>query len=196
MRFFSVCLSSILLMLTLSGCAYTSSHEDADTHAEYGDEPSHSVLSTADEWQGRSQSAGFTSLDPSDLKTVDVLRTGRYQLVTTQAPTSQRQLLEQPVHLQVSPLEGLSVGDGVRRLLINTGFELCPVNDQGLRQLFSRALPRQHFEIGPMSLRQALTVIVGDAWVLKADLQRREVCFTPRNFIRSVVQVDLSERQS
>ena len=194
MRFFVVCLSSIL-MLTLSGCAYFSSHEDADTYAEYGDGSSDGVLSAATARQGQTQSAGFRLVDPSELETVDVLRTGRYQLVTTQAPTRQRQLLEQPVHLQVSPLDGLTVGDGVRRLLINTGFELCPVSDQGLRQLFSLALPHQHFEIGPMSLRQALTVIVSEGWALEADLQRRVVCFSPRNLIRDVVQAGMSERR-
>ncbi len=120
-----------------------------------------------------------------ELIPVEVLRTGRYQLVTTRAPIGQRYLLEQTIHVRIPPSVVTTVGDGIRYTLNNTGISLCAghENNQGL--LFNSPLPATHYQLGPMSLREALQVLAGEAWELEIDPVRREVCYQQRD-IRTV----------
>lgn len=172
MRGHRVCFMSSLL-LVLSGCAYQPPYDPANSQPSVS-EPTASTLSTQ------------SSSEHDEVPTVDVLRTGRYQLVTTQGTIGQRQLLEQAVRLNISPFDQATVGQAVRRVLLNTGFNLCQNQTVGVRQLLGNALPEIHHNIGPMTLRQALTMLIGDAWVLDADPLRRVVCFKPRNLIEDV----------
>lgn len=125
----------------------------------------------------------------NDLIPVEVLRTGRYQLVTTRAPLGQRHLLEQVVNVRVPPSVLTTVGDGIRYTLQHTGFSLCEPTHVHQRWLFSRPLPATHYRLGPMPLREALQVLAGDAWELEADPVRRQVCYEQRD-IRTVETVE------
>ncbi|WP_111414512.1 PilL N-terminal domain-containing protein [Billgrantia lactosivorans] len=115
-----------------------------------------------------------------ELPTIEVLRTARYQLVSTRAPLGQRQLLEQYVNVRVPSDVSTTVGDGIEYALRNTGYSLCHPNANPQRWLFSRPLPAIHYRLGPMPLREALQVLAGDAWELDVDPVRREVCFEQR----------------
>lgn len=169
------------LLLVLSGCAYQPPYDPADSQSSFPEasEATASRLSTQ------------SSSVQDEVPTIDVLRTGRYQLVTTQGTIGQRQLLEQAVRLNISPFDQATVGQAVQRVLLNTGFNLCQNQSVGVRQLLGNALPEIHHNMGPMTLRQALTMLIGDAWVLDADQQRRVVCFKPRNLIEDVTTSEL-----
>ena len=176
--------SLTLLSLSLSGCAYHP--ESSYDQATVNQAPDYDET----RW-GVDGVGGITQDHQDDVVTVEVLRTGRYQLVTTQGSIGQRQLLEQPVHLQVSPLDQLTVGSALQQLLSNTGYRVCQEQSVGMRQVLSGPLPSNHHVIGPMTLRQALAVIMGNDWVLEPDLLRqRLVCFKPRHFIEHVAKDD------
>ncbi|MCC5902694.1 MAG: PilL N-terminal domain-containing protein [Halomonas sp.] len=128
-----------------------------------------------------------------DLIPIEVLRTGRYQLLTTRAPLGQRHLLEQTVHVRIPPSVVTTVGDGIRYTLKNTGISLCAGQDNNQRLLFNSPLPATHYHIGPMSLREALQVLAGDAWELEVDPVLREACYQQRD-IRTVETWDLVYR--
>ncbi|RCV86901.1 PilL N-terminal domain-containing protein [Billgrantia montanilacus] len=116
-----------------------------------------------------------------ELPAIEVLRTARYQLVATQAPLGQRQLLEQYVDVRVPQGVSTTVGDGIEYALRNTGYSLCHPEANHQRWLFSRPLPEIHYRLGPMPLREALQVLAGDAWELDVDPVRREVCYGQRD---------------
>lgn len=128
-----------------------------------------------------------------DLIPIEVLRTGRYQLVTTRAPLGQRHLLEQTVHVRIPPSVVTTVGDGIRYTLKNTGISLCSGQENNQRLLFNSPLPTTHYHLGPMSLREALQVLAGDAWELEIDPVLREACYQQRD-IRTVETWDLVYR--
>ncbi|WP_249978014.1 PilL N-terminal domain-containing protein [Vreelandella olivaria] len=125
-----------------------------------------------------------------DLIPVEVLRTGRYQLVTTRAPLGQRHLLEQTIHVRIPPSIASTVGDGMRYTLQNTGFSLCSGQENDQRLLFNSPLPATHYALGPMPLREALQVLAGEAWELEVDPVRRSVCYQQRD-VRTVESWDL-----
>ncbi|GEN23130.1 PilL N-terminal domain-containing protein [Halomonas cupida] len=116
-----------------------------------------------------------------ELIPVEVLRTGRYQLVTMLAPMGQRHLLEQIVNVRIPPSLSTTVGDGIRYTLKNTGYTLCPATRDHEEWLYSRQLPAAHYHLGPMTLREALQVLAGDAWELEEDPVRRQVCYEQRD---------------
>lgn len=139
---------------------------------------------------------GIVSADvyDQDLLPVEVLRTGRYQLVSTRAPLGQRHLLEQTVDVRIPPSVSTTVGDGIRYTLQHTGYALCTPERDHQRWLFSRPLPAAHYRLGPMPLREALQVLAGDAWELEEDPVRRQVCYEQRD-IRTVQTTERGEER-
>ncbi len=127
-----------------------------------------------------------------ELTPVEVLRTGRYQLVTMRAPLGQRHLLEQIVNVRIPPSVTTTVGDGMRYTLKHTGYSLCSPEDDLQRWLFSRPLPSTHYRLGPLPLREALQVLAGDTWELEEDSVRRQVCYEPRD-IRTVESIEAEQ---
>lgn len=116
-----------------------------------------------------------------ELIPVEVLRGGRYRLITMQAPMGQRHLLEQIVDVRIPPSISTTVGDGIRYTLKNTGYSLCSSVQDPQQWLFSRPLPASHYHLGPMTLREALQVLAGDAWELEEDPVLRQVCYEQRD---------------
>ncbi|WP_161629065.1 PFGI-1 class ICE element type IV pilus protein PilL2 [Litchfieldella anticariensis] len=116
-----------------------------------------------------------------DFPTVEVWRSSRYQLVTTSATLAQRDLLEQLVQLRFPGTIPATVEDALRQTLRDTGFTLCP--PQGVPQslLYGNPLPAVHRRLGPMPLREALTVLAGSTWEMQVDPIARLVCYRLRD---------------
>lgn len=112
---------------------------------------------------------------------VEVLRTSRYQLVTSQATLEERQLLEQIVDVHIPPHMDTTVRDALRYTLDRTGYSLCEPQGRPQQLLYSRPLPSAHYDIGPMPLREALQVIAGPAFEVEADPIARLICYQVRN---------------
>lgn len=112
---------------------------------------------------------------------IEVLRGGRYSLVSARATLQQRELLEQVVDISIPASLNPSVEDGIRYTLQHTGFGLCRPQGEPQQLLYSRPLPAAHFDLGPMSLREALQVLGGPAFELQADPIARMVCYQVRD---------------
>ncbi|MDF9434658.1 MULTISPECIES: PFGI-1 class ICE element type IV pilus protein PilL2 [Halomonadaceae] len=185
-------LSCGVAMVLLAGCAHqppvntgTTSKVDAASALQISplDEPE--VITTEHQVVTGPNPPHRGIVDPDvydqELIPVEVLRTGRYQLVTMQAPMGQRHLLEQIVNVHIPPSISTTVGDGIRYTLKNTGYTLCPATRDHQKWLYSRQLPAAHYHLGPMTLREALQVLAGDAWELEEDPVRRQVCYEQRD---------------
>ncbi|OOF50782.1 hypothetical protein BKK52_01135 [Rodentibacter trehalosifermentans] len=114
----------------------------------------------------------------------EVIRYGRYTLVTSAPIGGQKYLLEQLVDVNVPVKKKqytATVRQGLHTTLNNTGYNLCSLPaDEDVRQLFGRPLPKVHYQFGSMRLRDALQMLVGEAFELIVDDTRRQVCFEKR----------------
>ena len=116
-----------------------------------------------------------------ELPSVEVIRTGRYQLVATQASLGQRHLMEQTIDVRIPASMTTTVEDALHHTLRYTGYSLCPAPGPAQRTLYRKPLPAAHYRLGPMPLREALQVLGGDAWELEVDPVAREVCYQVRD---------------
>lgn len=117
----------------------------------------------------------------------EVVRDGRYTLISLSPEEGQKYLLEQVVSVKVSnPKKRFTanVQQGLRTTLANTGLDLCypPIGEQGnaVQMLFTRPLPKVHYQFGPMKLYEALQMIAGPAYEMTLNEISRTVCFKAR----------------
>jgi type IV pili sensor histidine kinase/response regulator len=108
----------------------------------------------------------------------EVLRTGRYTLVSTAAQAGQSNLLEQTVQIRIPTRLKATVADGMKHTLDRSGYQLCSAKGKpALETLFSRPLPAAHYELGPMPLHAALQLLGGPSYQLQVEPVTREVCY-------------------
>ncbi|KMJ46565.1 PilL protein [Xenorhabdus khoisanae] len=108
-------------------------------------------------------------------QTSEVVRYGRYLLVSTDPTEAQRdplsQLVDSPIPVSLKP----TVADAMRYVLRQSGYSLCaPEKENDI--LYRQPLPSVHYQLGPVRLRTALQVIAGPAWQLDVDEVQRMVC--------------------
>jgi len=106
---------------------------------------------------------------------IQVARYGRYTLVELVPEPAQRDLLEQVVEISIPPALDANVGDGLRHVLLRTGYRLCETTETAV--LYVLPLPAAHLHLGPLPLRDALLTLAGPAWDLSVDDAERNVCF-------------------
>lgn len=114
-------------------------------------------------------------------ESIPVIRYGRYRLVEVVATTEQRALLSQIVDINI-PLNTknrTTVSQGIKYLLLNSGYSLC--SSEAIETLSRLELPLAHYHLGPIRLKEALDVLVGNTWQMDVDDRERTVCFTPIN---------------
>jgi type IV pili sensor histidine kinase/response regulator len=104
-------------------------------------------------------------------------RQGRYTLVELAPEAAQRDLMRQIVEISIPPTLEANVGETLRHVLRQSGYQLCASPDAALDAL---PLPAAHRRLGPMTLRDALLTLVGPAWKLSVDDFSRQVCFPRR----------------
>ena len=105
--------------------------------------------------------------------TPEVVRYDRYLLVST---SPQQPPLEQLTALSVPPGFHPTVGEALQYLLRDSGWSLC-LADARRAQLYGLPLPLSQYNTGPLRLKAALQLLVGPAWRITTDENRREVCF-------------------
>lgn len=114
----------------------------------------------------------------------EVIRYGRYTLVTSAPIGGQKYLLEQLVDVNIPVKKKqytATVRQGLQTTLNHTGYNLCSFpTDEDVRQLFGRPLPKVHYKFGSMRLRDALQMLAGEAFELIVDDTQRQVCFEKR----------------
>lgn len=106
------------------------------------------------------------------------IQTGRYLTVDSRVPKDQEDLLS-PV-MQMHFLSDIkTVGDAIQEVLRYSGYSLVetPQRSQDLQNTLQKPLPLVQRDLGPMSLRQGLTILIGPAFELIVDLLNRTVNF-------------------
>lgn len=124
-------------------------------------------------------SATNPSLKP---KSAPEIAQGRYGLVSIQPTVEQRDPLLQIIDVHIAPTLNATVADALHFVLQRSGYSLC-ASTPGVQTLFSRPLPSVHYQLGPISLMDALDVLGGEAWQLQTDPLLRTVCFTQRQVV-------------
>ncbi|KLU16114.1 MULTISPECIES: PilL N-terminal domain-containing protein [Xenorhabdus] len=105
----------------------------------------------------------------------EVVRYGRYLLVSTDPTAAQRDPLSQLVDSQLPASQKPTVADAMRYVLRQSGYTLCaPEKTNNI--LYRQPLPSVHTQLGPVRLRTALQVMAGPAWQLNVDEVQRVVC--------------------
>ncbi|PHM28550.1 pilus assembly protein PilL [Xenorhabdus innexi] len=105
----------------------------------------------------------------------EVVRAGRYILVSTDPTTAQRDPLSQLIEVHIPASGQPTVGDALRDVLRQSGYRLCaPEKTHDI--LYRQPLPSVHTQSGPVRLRTVLQFMAGPAWQLEVDEVRRVVC--------------------
>ncbi|PHM46686.1 PilL N-terminal domain-containing protein [Xenorhabdus miraniensis] len=108
-------------------------------------------------------------------KTPEVVRYGRYVLVSIDPTAAQRDPLSQLIDIQLPTSQNPTVADAMRYALRQSGYTLCmPENTNNI--LYRQPLPSVHAQLGPLRLRTGLQVMAGPAWQLEVDAVQRKVC--------------------
>ena len=106
------------------------------------------------------------------------VRVGRYSTITPKPTPEQTNLLLAMIRITMPPKVD-TVGKAVRFLLRRSGFQLA---DRGamqpeVAQILDKKLPRVHRKLGPMTLEDALLVLIGPAFRLDVDHVHRVIDF-------------------
>ncbi|MCG3471170.1 PilL N-terminal domain-containing protein [Xenorhabdus bovienii] len=105
----------------------------------------------------------------------EVVRYGRYILVSTDPTAAQRDPLSQLIEVHIPASQHPTVADAQRDVLRQSGYRLC-VPEKNNDFLYRQPLPSVHYQLGPVLLRTALQLMSGPAWQLEVDEVQREVC--------------------
>ncbi len=125
--------------------------------------PPHSVPATA----------STTSLQR--MPAIPAIRYGRYTLVELTPEEPQRDLMEQVVDITLPESLAATVGDALHYVLLRSGYQLCEDRAE-IRAVLSWPLPAAHIHLGPLTLRDALQLLVGPSWQLDVNEAARQVC--------------------
>ncbi|SFN78997.1 PilL N-terminal domain-containing protein [Xenorhabdus japonica] len=108
-------------------------------------------------------------------QTPEVVRYGRYVLVSTDPTAAQRDPLSQLMDIHLPASQNPSVADAMGYALRQSGYTLC-APDKKNDILYRQPLPSVHAQLGPIRLRTALQVMAGPAWQLEVDEVQRVIC--------------------
>ncbi|MEQ1968543.1 PilL N-terminal domain-containing protein [Xenorhabdus nematophila] len=108
-------------------------------------------------------------------QTPEVVRYGRYLLVSTDPTAAQRNPLSQRVDIHIPAVQTPTVADAMRYVLRQSGYSLCPP-DKTNDILYRQPLPSVHTQLGPIRLHTALQMMADPAWQLEVDEVQRVVC--------------------
>jgi type IV pili sensor histidine kinase/response regulator len=124
------------------------------------------------------ENAQQTLSEPTPMTPVAIMavRHGRYTLVEALPEAGQRDLMQQIVETTIPPTLDANVGGALRHVLARSGYRLCATHE--VAALAALPLPAAHYRLGPMTLADALKVLVGSSWTLNVDELTRRICFT------------------
>lgn len=119
-----------------------------------------------------------------------VIREGRYRIVSTRPSAEQRDLLAQIIQFQTTN-PSATVKSALIDVTRGSGYRLCKaVPGTAIETLYTLPLPKAHRNIGPVTLRNALQVLAGPAYLVEVDEARRGVCFKVRSDYTEALLID------
>ncbi len=111
-------------------------------------------------------------------KNSPLVPTGRYLTVDSTVPVEQKDLLSPMIQIHfLSDVK--TVGDAIEEVLRYSGYSLVetPQQSQDLQKTLQKPLPLIQRDLGPISLRKSLRVLIGPAFHLIVDPLNRTVNF-------------------
>lgn len=99
-----------------------------------------------------------------------LVQTGRYLTVDSTVPLEQKDLLSPLIQIHfLSDVK--TVGDAIQEVLRYSGYSLVETSQQSqdLQNTLQKPLPLVQRDLGPMSLKQSLRVLIGPAFHLMVD---------------------------
>ena len=113
-------------------------------------------------------------LDPSAGHSAPLIQTGRYSAVLAKPTWPQRHILDITINVTI-PEDRHTIGQSIRYLLRRSGYRLSDSLQTDSRQLLDKPLPAVHRRLGPMTLKDALSVLMAPAFVLVDDPVQRVI---------------------
>ena len=105
------------------------------------------------------------------------VKVGRYRVLNAVPTEPQQQLLQVIIHVTL-PEDLQTIRSAVEYLLPRSGYQLVTSTaDRDVQQLLAKPLPAVHRQLGPMTLQNALAVLVGSAFQLQIDPVHRTVSY-------------------
>lgn len=106
------------------------------------------------------------------------IQIGRYTAADASNTDEQENLLNVVIDTEV-PAKIVTVGETIDFLLMRSGFSLAPAEAQGshVSQLLKKKLPHAHRRVGPIMLKDALSMVVGKAFWMRVDPVHRLIAF-------------------
>jgi len=108
----------------------------------------------------------------------DITAIGKYITVFNKPKPEQVDLLHQTIQVRF-PQNVMTIGDACNDLLKISGYSFVDINkrNESLKITLSKPLPLIDRDFGPMSLKDALTTLMGPAFTLTSDPVSRTVNF-------------------
>ncbi|WP_289365421.1 hypothetical protein [Mannheimia haemolytica] len=174
-----------VFMLGLSGCAHQ--QNTAKNSDEITPMPDSLLVPQMQQLPPQDRIVSKDIYQEQTTSNTEVVRDGRYTLISIAPEEGQKYLLEQVVSVKVPNTKNrftANVQQGLRTTLTNTGLDLCSpsIGEQGnaVQTLFTRPLPKVHYQFGPIKLYEALQMIAGPAYELTLNDISRTICFKAR----------------
>lgn len=117
----------------------------------------------------------------------EVVRYDRYTLASTRPADAQRDPLSQIIDIRMPAQVVNTIGEGMRYVMLESGYSLCSGEPGVYSELFIKPLPAVQRSMGPVKLGEALQLLAGPAWRMRVDDLNREVCFVLRDEYRHLV---------
>ncbi|AAU27088.1 TPA: hypothetical protein ACIZB4_001246 [Legionella pneumophila] len=123
---------------------------------------------------------GLLALSSLQIQAANITQVGRYATVNNQPLAAQINPLKtvQQIHF---PSSVQTIGEAVEYWLRYSGYHLAPQDKQNesLKQIFQQPLPQVTRNLGPLTIADGLTVLVGKTlFSLKQDDLLREINFS------------------
>lgn len=114
----------------------------------------------------------------------EVVRYDRYTLASTRPVDAQRDPLNQIIDIRMPAQVVNTIGEGMRYVMLESGYSLCSGDAGVYSELFIKPLPAVQRKIAPVKLGDALQLLAGPAWRMRVDDLNREICFVLRDEYR------------
>ncbi len=112
-----------------------------------------------------------------ELSAGQAVHTSRYVTQSRASGAELTDILGVPIDARLPVMTQMTVKQGMEFLLNGSGMALRTPTSGAEAQLYTQALPLGQTNMGHMSLREALQVMGGQAFLLEEDVVRREVGF-------------------
>ncbi|MCK9609220.1 MAG: hypothetical protein M0R33_22520 [Methylomonas sp.] len=165
-----------ILLVTLAGCTPIKSEQNSLIASEDSKgsriDPNHNP-----------QAAAEAKLLPIYQKSTAnraalIVQAGRYSAVTATPLQAQRYPLDVIIDVTI-PEACISIEQAIRFLLRRSGYELDAPVQAEVVELLTKPLPAVHRKLGPMPLKDALTLLVTPCFVLQDEPIKRLIRFSP-----------------